>query len=176
MWAGYDDSFTGRAAWDGVSHTARWHYVALVERCCRDYRWDGVLPFSVALRVSDVPDPQLDLIELETHGWVTILNDVVRLVHILEHIPPKGQRPDNLLPRKRKNQAEYRERRCDEGKHDRSCPKTCPERVTGNPDGNPGGHSGTGRDGQGKATTHLEQQLENPYENATKHRQTWGQS
>ena len=156
-WASYSDDFTGRPAWDEVPYSARWHYLALVERCCRDHRWDGALPRQTALRVSDCLDPERDMLALETHGWVTDDGANVRVVFIDDHIPPPGQRPDKYLPRKRANQRAYRERRCGEGIHDRSCPTSCPER--GLPAVRPvelpvtPGRVGSGRAGETPAST-----------------------
>jgi hypothetical protein len=146
-WASYSDDFTGRPDWDGVSYPARWHYIAMVERVCRDQRWNGKLPRNIALRASDVPDPHEAVRELETFGWVADDGTDVQLMYVEDHVPPQGQRPDHYLPRKRRNQAAYRQRRCDEGKHDRHCPKGCPARVS---DGLPvtPGRDGTVRGGE----------------------------
>lgn len=71
-WLKYDDRFTQRSVWDGVSYEARWHYKAMVEECSRGERWDGELPLTRALRSSDVPDPHACLAELEAIGYVTV--------------------------------------------------------------------------------------------------------
>lgn len=142
-WASYGDQFTRQAQWDHVSYEARWHYLALVEECVRAHRWDGRLPLNVARRASDVPDPDKAHTELERVGFAYVVADTVELPYIGHHIPPPGQRPDTLLPRKRENQAEYRRRRCERGEHSKDCPATtCPEkqsrrvtdRVAGNAD------------------------------------------
>lgn len=153
-WTSYGDDFTGRPCWDGVDHATRWHYLALVERCTRDRRWDGLLPLQAALRCSDVPDPEKALATLEFLGMVTVQSEVVAVTFIEEHIPPPQSRPDVLLPRKRANLRDHRQRKCDRGEHDRHCPQGCPER--GLPVGKPvtpGTGTGTGR---GKPTPHLE--------------------
>jgi hypothetical protein len=130
-WASYGDEFSRWPAWDNVSHEARWHYIALVEECCRGCRWDGRLPLSLARRASDVSDPDKCHAELEGEGVLTMATDIVELPLIDHHIPPPAQRPEAMLPRKRQNQAEYRRRRCEEkGIHDKDCPpQTCPVKI-----------------------------------------------
>jgi hypothetical protein len=68
---------------------------------------------------------------------------VVELPYIDHHIPPPGERPENLLPRKRRNQREYRRRECEHGRHTKDCPPDlCPakrskyDRVTASVAGN----------------------------------------
>lgn len=148
-WNRYDDRFTTAKAWDGVSFAARWHYMALVELCGSTERYDGTVPFRLALGCSDVPDPAACIDELVTAGVLTTSTDTVTVATIDEHIPPPGERQENLLPRKRKNTAANRKRKCENGEHSRHCPlDTCPAR-TGSPPGIP---VTPGRDGTGPET------------------------
>jgi hypothetical protein len=144
-WASYGDQFTRQGLWDDVGYESRWHYFALVEECVRGHRWDGRLPLALARRTSDVPDPDKCHTELERVGVLAVFAERVELTYIEHHIPPPGDRPDVLLPRKRDNQREYRRRKCERGEHDRHCPSaTCPvkgearrRRVAGRVAGNP---------------------------------------
>lgn len=177
-WASWDDQFTEMPVWDGVSYEARWHYVALVTYCCSAHRWNGRMPWRQAERVSDVPDPHGALKELIAADLLADLGGEVELLYIDSHVPPEGQRPDNLLPRKRRNQMEYRRRQCERGDHSKDCPaKTCPKKqgsvtssMAGNAEGNAGhrdsvatsvtGNAGTGRDGAGRGTSTTQLRLE----------------
>jgi hypothetical protein len=169
-WASYGDDFTSRPFWDNCPPWARWHYISLVERCCRDRRWDGRLPLAAALRTSDSPQPEVDLKELEARGLVTITDDTVSIVYIDEHIPPPKSRPEALAPRKRENQRAHRQRQCDRGNHDPHCPKGCPARGgSGSPSGSPAGSpvtpgTGTGRvrDGETQPRTKETEQNDAP--------------
>jgi hypothetical protein len=142
-WASFGDQYTRQGLWDHVSYEARWHYHALVEECVRGHRWDGRLPLSVARRASDVPDPDKAHAELEAVAMLYVVADTVELPYIGHHIPPPGDRPETLLPRKAENQREYRLRKCERGEHSKDCPPAiCPvkiakkqardQRVTGN--------------------------------------------
>jgi hypothetical protein len=159
MWTRYDDRFTSARLWDPVSFEARWHYLALVEVCGSTGRYDGVLPVNLAARASDVPDPG------RCHD---------------EHIPPPGEREENLLPRKRRNTAAYRKRRCEAGEHSRHCPAdTCPVKlsrrdmqrdVTPDDAGLPHGLPATpGRDGTGRAVTQDQEQVRSEEEQEHAH-------
>jgi len=162
-WLRYSDDFTTDRSWDGVSYEARWHYLALVEECSQARRWDGALPVTRAVRCSDTQDPEKCIDELIRAGRLNREADTVYVVAIDDHVPPEGQREENLLPRKRSNTRDYRKRQCEAGNHTRHCPAaTCPtkNRVTGDgqsPAGWVTGHPGTGRDGQleAKPTTEI---------------------
>ena len=129
-WTRFDDRYTSARLWTEVSYEARWHYHALVELCCATDRYDGLLPLRMAERASDVSDPRRCHDELERVGLVEV-TDLVRITTIGGHVPPEGQRPENLLPRKRKNTADWRRRRCEAGQHSKDCPKkTCPVKLS----------------------------------------------
>jgi len=139
-WLSFDDDYTNQAVWDAMPYDTRWHYHALAQACSRARRYDGRLPRTVALRCSDVPDPERSLRELAGAGLLADLGTDVEVIFIDDFLPPAHMRPEQLAPRKRKNQADYRRRKCQRGEHDRHCPAGCPVRVTGDPDGNPGGN------------------------------------
>ena len=163
-WVSFDDGYTRERVWDGVPHDTRWHFHAIVELCCASRRYDGRLRWADALGCSDVPHPVRSVKELVTAGLLLDLGAMVEVENIDDFLPPEGQRPGNLLARKRRNQAAYRRRKCDNGKHSKDCPADCPvkaqraaERVTARVAGNAGsGRDGTGRSpktvGQGQST------------------------
>lgn len=150
-WLSFDDGYTDQPVWDGLPYDTRWHYHAFIQKCCATRRYDGLLRLTAALRCSDVPDPERCLKELIEAGLLADHGAEVEAVHIEDFLPPPHLRPEQEAPRKRRNQAEYRRRKCERGEHDRHCPAdTCParqERVTGNPRGNPAGDPGSGRVG-----------------------------
>lgn len=178
-WLRYSDDFTTDRAWDGVSYEARWHYKALVEECSQSRRWDGKVPMTRALRVSDVPDPARCIEELAEAGWLRVTGNEdgnadgyavgnaagIAIPSISYHVPPEGMRDDHLLPRKRHNVAAFRARKCSGGEHSKDCPaKTCPvklakkETALAEPDGavvtgRVTGNAGTGLDGTGRTTS-----------------------
>lgn len=164
-WLRYDDRFTSGRVWDGVSYSARWHYLALVELCGSTGRYDGVAPLQLALGCSDVPDAAGCHAELAVAGVLKIDQKSVTVVTINEHIPPPGERNENLLPRKRANTVDWRKRKCEAGEHSKDCPSaTCPaklahrrerdtDRVTG--------YAGTGLDRTGLDRTEASEAQEN---------------
>jgi len=146
-WLSFDDGYTRERVWDDIPYDTRWLYHAIVETCCAERRYDGRLRWSAALRCSDVPEPDRAVKELIKAGLLDDLGGEVEVRHIDNFLPPEGQRPENLLARKRANQREYRRRKCERGEHDRHCPRECPARVAKRVAGNPGsGRVGTGRE------------------------------
>lgn len=148
-WLRYSDDFTKDRSWDGVSFEARWHYLALLEECSQGRYWNGALPVTRAVRCSDTSDPEKCIDELVRAGRLRREAETIHVLDAEDHVPPEGQRDENLLPRKRSNVKAYRFRQCQQGNHSKDCPRaTCPEkkpvteRVTGN--------AGTGRDGTEK--------------------------
>jgi hypothetical protein len=133
-YSSFPDEYTRLSCWDGVGYESRWHYHALVEECSRSQRYDGVLPRNLALRVSDVPDPNHCIDELGATPLLDAFDNAVRIVHMETYLPPEGQRDENLLPRKRQNQQAYRRRKCENGEHSRDCPaETCPVKLAALP-------------------------------------------
>jgi hypothetical protein len=150
-WLRYDDRFTCAAGWDGVSYTARWHYVALVELCGSTGRYDGRLPLTLALRASDVPEPDGCLDELTRAGRVLVDGDTVTVLTIGEHIPPTYIRESAEKSKERMR----RMRAHRNGDHSRCLPEHCPDATVQDDVTAPvTRNTGTGRDGTGE-----EQQL-----------------
>jgi hypothetical protein len=141
-WTRFDDLFTDQSCWDGVSYEARWHYLALVQTCSRQGRWDGWLPLANARRASDVPNPDGCLSELERVGLVAVVGDNVIVRRIDEHVPPAYIRENAAKTRERMR----RKRAHDRGDHS-LCGSDCvvPRPVTGVVTRN----TGTGRDRTG---------------------------
>jgi hypothetical protein len=123
-WVRYDDTFTGRPAWDGVSYEARWLYIALVEVCCRQERLTGVLPYGVAQRASDVPHPDACLVELVSAGWLKCDDDTVTLLSIDDHIPPPSVRLNAQRSKERMRRMRERKRLHSLGDHSH-CEQPC---------------------------------------------------
>jgi hypothetical protein len=155
-WLSFDDGYTRQPVWENISYDTRWHFHALIEFCGATRRYSGRVRLADALRCSDVPDPQRCLTELFQSGLVVNLGAEVEVADVDNYLPPEAQRDESLLPRKRANQAAYRRRRCESGRHDKNCPpSSCPvklaraqerdQRVTGN--------AGTGRVGSGSTKT-----------------------
>jgi hypothetical protein len=145
-WERFDDGFTDRPIWDGVSYEARWHYHALVGICCRQRRWDGLMPLPVARRASDVSDPDKCHAELERVGLVYVVADTVKLPHIDEHVPSPGVRANAVQAAVRMRAHRERSRLHAAGDHSRCLPGKCESRDSSN---DVTKNVGTGRVGSG---------------------------
>lgn len=146
-WTRYDDLFTERPEFDGLSYEARWHYIALVQMCSRARRWDGELPLVRARRASDVPDPDRCHDELEVAGLVTRNESrgyAVTIVNADEYLPPKSIRENAERSKLRMR----RKRAHDRGDHGLCLPENCASAPAENGDTpNVTSNPGTGRDG-----------------------------
>lgn len=127
-WSRFDDNWSNRPAFDDLDFPARWHYIRLIQRCSADGRYDGVLPYRLAMRCSDVPDPEAVLAALENVDLIEIEDKAVTVLEIDQHIPPPYIR-DNVV-KSAKRMRRMRRRKNDEA-------------VTGDVTRN----TGTGRDG-----------------------------
>lgn len=172
-WTRLDDRWTEQSVFDTVSLASRWHYLAMIQTCCRTDRVDGRLTSSAAKRASDVDDPVTALAELAAVGLVEPSTDGIRLARIAEHVP-------TLQTRNRTEQARLRQRRSrahHAGDHAWCLPDHCDDAadpVTPHVTRDQAhGHAfvtpavtnvtrdvGTGRDGTGKPTTQLQEQQE----------------
>ena len=151
-WTRYDDLFTERPEFDGLSFEARWHYVALIQACSRARRWNGQLPVVRARRASDVPDPDQCHEDLSAAGLVKIDDETIGLPYAVEHLPPKSIRNNAAASKVRMR----RKRQHDAGNHSDCLPRNCPHAVTAHVTRN----TGTGRD---RKTGADEQPLHPPY-------------
>jgi hypothetical protein len=157
-WLSFTDDYTSQRVWDGMPYEARWMFHGLVEYLARTRRWDGRTAWASALRCADVPDPEGCIKALIDAGLVKIHGHQVVVPEIEGFLPPEHLRPENLLPRKAKNQTKWRLAQCEKGNHTRDCPRaTCPVKIAarvtgngaGNESGNEPGNAGSGRDGTG---------------------------
>ncbi|MFI0406629.1 hypothetical protein [Actinomadura sp. 3N508] len=162
-WLRDSDDYTQRAEWDGVSYEARWHYRAMVEYCSRSHRWDGRLTLEQARRVSDVPDPDTCIAELEAIGYAIVTRNapvdnpaqtgsVTRNVtsHVTSQSPSHvtlgtvtlPRIDEHIPPRGMRDNASnsklrmQRKRAHDRGEHHLCLPKRCPHATP--PDDPPG--------------------------------------
>jgi len=151
-WTRLDDSWTDKAQFDDLDFATRWHYLAMIQFCCRNDRNDGSMRHSDAKRASDHPDPPRALAELTRAGLIEIISTGYRIVDIDSHVPPPWVAQKQVRDRDRKR----RERAHKAGDHSLCDPERCvfvtpnvtttvPPNVTPNP--------GTGRGGSGRATT-----------------------
>ena len=156
-WLSFTDDYTSQRVWDGMPYETRWMFHCLVEYLARTRRWDGRMAWTSALRCADVPDPEGCIRALIDAGLVEDDGHQVVVPEIEGFLPPEYLRPENLLPRKAKNQKKWRLVQCEQGNHTRDCPTaTCPikiaARVTGNAagdeSGNGPGNAGSGRVGE----------------------------
>ncbi|MFB4312892.1 hypothetical protein [Actinomadura sp. 21ATH] len=152
-WLRDSDDYTQRPEWDGVSYEARWHYRCMLEFCSRSRRWDGRLPLERARRVSDVPDPDRCIAELEAIGYAIVTRnppvdnpgsdaDVTRNVtsHVTSqnasHVTPETvtlpRIDEHIPPKGMRNNAPaskirmQRKRAHDRGEHHLCLPQNCP--------------------------------------------------
>ena len=150
-WLSFDDGYTDRLVWDGVPYEARWLHHCILQRCSATRRYDGRLPRTVALRCSDVPDPEQSLKDLVEAGLLVDQGAVVEAVLMAEVLPAEHLRPEHLAPRSAKKQAEYRRRevrarRAQQGLPARDVPgQACQGRRGAVPWGDPRGASPRGR-------------------------------
>ena len=96
--ARFDDGYTRQRVWDGMPYEARWHYHAVVKRCCDTRRYDGVLPWPLALRCSDVPEPMDAVKVLIAAGLLADRGSDIVVLDIDHFLPPESERPENKLP------------------------------------------------------------------------------
>lgn len=142
-WTRLDDGWTDQRVFEGVPFDARWHYLAMVQFCSRNGRYDGTMRAVDALRCSDVDDPMTALGVLAAAGLVDVDDTTVRVVHIELHIPPPHLRDEDRKRRQRDDTRRHRAHRsgdhsmCGAGK----CADVSAEVST---------YTGTGRDGTGQ--------------------------
>lgn len=151
-WTRLDDSWTDKPQLADLDFATRWHYLAMIQFCCRNDRHDGSLRNSDARRASDHPEPPRALADLANAGLIEITSTGYRIIEIDAHVPPPWVAQKQERDRERKR----RERAHKAGDHSLCDPDRCPAvtpsvttTVTPNVTTNPG----TGRDGTGRAST-----------------------
>jgi hypothetical protein len=144
-WSRFDDAWVERQVFEELDLAARWHYLCLIQNCSRNDRFDGVMPYSAARRVSDVPNPDECITALETVSLVEVLDEAtrVRVTQIDEHIPPPSVRNNAANSRVRVS----RMRRHKNGDHSECLPDHCTEAGSTPVTGGVTRNTGTGQDG-----------------------------
>lgn len=152
-WTRLDDLWTERMEGLELSLAARWHYLALIQRCSRLDLRDGAVRRVDARRASDVDDPAAALTELVAAGLLTDDGTTVTVVNVLDHLPTEAS-----LKRTRQNRERQRRSRAHRnGDHSLCQPDGGCEALGGAPAGvtrDVTAHVtrdvGTGRDGTGQ--------------------------
>jgi len=110
-WLRYGSEHTRDRRWEGVSYEARWHYHAILAECADSERFDCQIPMMLALRASDVPDPEAAIDSLVTAG-IALITDIGDL-RIAEgerlHMPPPSKRDIWRKSQQRKWTKKHRE-------------------------------------------------------------------
>jgi hypothetical protein len=156
-WTRLDDTWTDKPELEDLDFATRWHYLAMIQFCCRNDRRTGVIRHIDAMRVSDHPVPSRALAELAQAGLLAVEGKAYRLLEIGEHVPPQyviNRREQDKI-RKR------RERAHKNGDHSLCYKPSCPYAAGFRPDSHADSpqdshaeshaesRDGTGRDGTG---------------------------
>lgn len=144
-WTKLDDSWVDMPALEQLDFAARWHYLAMIQFCSRNGRYDGVIRNVDARRASDHPDPARALMEIASvPGLIAVEGSAYRLLQITEHVPA----PHIIQNAEKSKLRMQRMRAHKSGDHSICLPDHCPHApVTGSVTRN----TGTGRDGTGRA-------------------------
>ncbi|WP_127818236.1 hypothetical protein [Microbacterium sp. CPCC 204701] len=144
-WTRLDDSWTDDARLGDLDFACRWHYLAMIQFCCRNGRLDGVIRHVDARRASDHPEPARALAELAAAGLIAVEGGTYRILAIDEHAPPPHivKSAEQAKVRKRRQRAHHA------GDHALCLPANCDlaPGVTADVTRD----TGTGRDGTGRA-------------------------
>ncbi|MDQ1130242.1 hypothetical protein [Microbacterium sp. SORGH_AS_0888] len=148
-WTRLDDSWTDKPQLEHIDYAGRWHYLAMIQFCCRNDRHDGLIRASDARRASDHPDPARALSELAAVGLIEVVGAGYRIVEIADHVPPPWVAKKQERDRERKR----RERAHKAGDHSLCDADHCPvaANVATTVTTNVAANAGTGRDGTGRA-------------------------
>lgn len=118
-WTRLDDNWQADPAFDRLDIHARWHYLMMIQFCSRGKRYDGVMPLAEAETCSTAPDRTSIIGKLILAGLVVNIDgEMLRMVRIADHIPPKSIRESS---QKRVS----RHRRHRDGDHSECLPKSC---------------------------------------------------
>lgn len=132
-WHSHDDQNHKQLYWNDVSGDAFRLWYGLVGEVTALRKWDGVLPRYVAMCATPGLLPRFEELLAELATIPELIQDrgsEIELLQIEQHIPPPGQRPEVMAPRKRANLDAHWQRKCERGEHNSHCsPKTCPEKL-----------------------------------------------
>lgn len=149
-WTRLDDGWCERQVFEELPYEARWHYLAMIQFCSRNHRYDGVMRGVDARRCSDLDDPATAVAMLAAAGLLEVSDTSVRVVHIEEFIPPPHLRDEERKRRQREEKRRSRLHRS--GDHSICLPSHCPHSptdVTADVSTDTGtGQDRTGRDGK----------------------------
>ncbi len=155
-WTRLDDSWCDAPALEALDFATRWHYLCMIQFCCRNDRRTGVIRAVDARRCSDHPDPARALADLDRAGLIEVADGgAYRLINIGDHVPPdwvvKKAERDKIAKRRQRAHKAGDHSMCIYGSGCGYAPK--PE---GHDDSRDDSHDeyrdGTGRDGTGMYT------------------------
>jgi hypothetical protein len=147
-WTRLDDSWVDDQVLEELDHGTRWHYLALIQFCSRNSRYDGVMRIVDARRCSDIDDPATAIALLAGAGLLEIEDSTVRVVRIEQHIPPPHMRDENRKARQRTEKRRSRLHRA--GDHSECLPANCPKAGPADVSADVSTDPGTGQDGPGQ--------------------------
>ena len=112
-WVRFGSEITRECRWEVVTYEARWHYHAILAECADSERFDCRLPMKLALRASDVPDPEAAIKSLVDAGIATIEanGDFCIPDGEYRHMPPVAERDKYRKSQQRKWTAASRKRK-----------------------------------------------------------------
>lgn len=154
-WTRLDDTWVDKPQLEDLDYADRWHYLAMIQFCCRNDRTNGVIRNVDARRCSDHPNPAVALANIAAAGLIDIVGKAYRLVEIDAHVAPpwvaKKQERDKL--------AQRRSRAHKAGDHGLCIFGSCPDAPRpddnsddGHDDCHDDSRDGTGRVGTGSYT------------------------
>jgi len=103
VWVRYNDNYSVRDDVLSLTPEQRWHLFCLIEWCCRNERWSGEIPTSVARRASDIDDADDANAAIVRARIAEPIPGGIRLLTLTAHIPPDPLRKDR--ERKRRERA-----------------------------------------------------------------------
>ena len=174
-WTRLDDSWTDSATLANLDFAVRWHYLAMIQFCCRTDGPTGLMRLVDARRVSDHPNPDAAINDLVNAGKLERVGPGnVRLLEIADHVPPEWvtkKRADDAH-RKRRSRAHRSgdHSLCIFGSGCSDAPRP-PDEVVGHRDMSRDIHDesrdGTGRDGTGSSYAGGNKKQDDPQWNVT---------
>lgn len=117
-WTKLDDLWSEKIEEVVSDHSARWHYLALIQLCSRLEARDGIVTRAKAERCSDLPDTRQALSTLADAGLVVDMGNRIKVTRAAEHVISEAKQAE--LERNRENQRRSRAHR--NGDHDECIP------------------------------------------------------
>ena len=156
-WTRLDDTWSDQASLSEVDFAVRWHYLAMIQFCCRNDIRTGLMRRVDALRCSDVPDPQRAISALAAVGKLELVGETgVRVLDIAEHVPPewvvRKQQRDKVNQRRARAHKAGDHSLCIFGSGCALAPRPADSHDDSQRDSQDDSRDGTGRDGTGNYT------------------------